>query len=283
MPAKRPKPRDIREQEQKIRKREEEAKKSEYEHRQPRCPSCNDTSLVFHPSPTLGRMMIYCSNCYCGDFLELKDGLEQDSYYHQFVDHYHKGEHFSGRQPSFGSVEKLREELTRKLEALLERSGKDWTDESLSGAILSYAAETENPHSLILARDDFQILIRYYQQRQEQRREQMERKLKEQRAMAESERLKSLSNEEKEREMEKDLELVMKQLKEAAEQIRRARELEEERERVRGKVERGGCFCPSDCICLRGCKNLGRVADCGCPCKFGNIIKVEICTSFSPT
>jgi len=223
--------------------------------------------------------MVYCSHCYCGDLLELKDYLGQDFYYHQFVDHYHGHTHCFSGKPSFGSAEKWKEGILRKLEEIFERSGRDWTDVSLRAAILTYAEETGNPYGLILARDNFQIVLTYYQERLEKRK----RKFEEEQARRELERLRSLGKEERKREIEEKDERLLKEVERINEQLQHAGELNSiQRQGTSTSIERGGVFCPADCICLKDCKNFGKVEDCSCPCKYGNVVKIEFCSNFSP-
>jgi len=293
MPRKRPQPRDIREKEQKIRRKEREARRREFEHVQPRCPHCDKPSIVFHNSDRLGRIIIYCAHCYCGDSLDLKDGAGEDFYYHRFVDNFENswkvrsktsnrtiGHYFSGEFYSGGSVE-FKEKVMGKLEKIIRQryaqTHEDKTSIDFHLSILrQFAEKTGNPYEFILAHDDFRRVLRSIEEETrelERKTEERKRKFNNERFKEEWKRIESLSKEEQ----EKYIEAYLARGRELNELMRLSAREEKE---VSVRIERGGPFCHADCICLK-CSNLGTVEDCGCPCKYRNITKVIWCVGFS--
>lgn len=289
MTPKRPKPRDIREKEQKISKRTQEAKKRAYDNLKPSCPYCSKLSIAFHRSDALSKMIVYCVQCFCGDCIDLL-GWSDRRYYHKFIDnfnatwkkqtqmqkqgamHYFNGTFYSGSLTNFKKqvAEELGEMIHRARVPPLEGKALD----SLHGQILHhFAMKTGNPYNVVRAHDSFEMIIKDEEETARIEEETFFRKL----AKLEAERLKSVSAEERERIKEQECKELLQSL--AHDDIARMRQ---EQAMTRAlKIERGSWHCEDGCICLK-CMNVGKSENCSCPCTLGNISKTTFCVDFSP-
>lgn len=87
----------------------------------------------------------------------MKDGLEQDHYYHQFVDHCHSETNYVSRISSTESLEKWREETLGKLERIFQGSGSvsraRWNIALEMGMLSMVKEKAASPYWLIRAID----------------------------------------------------------------------------------------------------------------------------------
>lgn len=271
MAPKRPKPPDVRHKEQQIREREKEARRREYKRLKLRCPNCDETSMAFHRSDTLSKMIVYCARCFCGDCIDWK-GRDKD-FYHKFKDNFvtaWKAQTEAPRQGAVryfngktyrGTLNDFKKQIVKALEEMTmkTRAPRKDKDDFFLPIATRFAEETGNPYGFIQVLDNPEILV----QRAKKALEKVEGELRRQRQR----RLHSLRGEELLREIER----INASLKSTW--------MSQKHAIVR--IERGGPFCKDDCICLK-CINYGKSENCTCPCSYSNITKTTFCVDFSP-
>jgi hypothetical protein len=149
-PRKTPTRRDWRDKLQKIWKRADADAKRKFKCRLSSCPNCDEPKLQLYDSSILGRLIIYCTNCYSGDLFDARENKQGD-YYHLFKDNINNGKHCFRGEIGTGQSDDFKKNISDKLEEMVCQSKRDSDFViSLPNSRVREFMETLNPYYLLL-------------------------------------------------------------------------------------------------------------------------------------